>query len=180
MSVLEQVIVTGVLGTGLFAIRRRMQPAQPIALQDGLGAPVPKKVQHAVFYVSDLDRSRKFYQHIFALQFSARNHQDSSAAMRLAGQNMNFFSFGIMHHDVCLVLNPSVRVDNDQWLGFTVSLRSGESLDSIRQRLNELCVTFSEGRVLPVPDDSRAALFFRDPDGHVIEVVEGKEEAAYG
>ena len=107
----------------------------------------------------DLDRSRQFYQDLFDVQFSARNHQDSSAAMRVVGQNMMFFSFGEMHHDICFVQNPSVRVDNDAWLGFTVALRPGHALADVRERLRSRRWGFTDGRVLPVPGDARDALY---------------------
>lgn len=169
-------LVLGALGTAAFVVRQKVRPAEPLAYKPGLSAPIPARLQHAVFYVRDLERSRQFYQDVFDLQFSARNHQDSSAAMRIVGQNMMFFSFGEMHHDVCFVQNPGVRVDNEAWLGFTVALRPGHSLAEIEERLNGRGVAFTRGRVLPVPSDPRAALFFRDPDGHLIEVV----EAAHG
>jgi catechol 2,3-dioxygenase-like lactoylglutathione lyase family enzyme len=165
-------LTLGALGTVAFAVRQRVRPAEPIAYKPGLDAPVPARLQHAVYYVRDLERSQQFYQDIFDLQFSARNHQDSSAAMRIAGQNMMFFSFGEMHHDVCFVHNPDVRVDNEAWIGFTVTLRLGQSLTDIEERLNDRGVTFTRGRILPVESDERNALFFQDPDGHVIEVVE--------
>jgi catechol 2,3-dioxygenase-like lactoylglutathione lyase family enzyme len=165
-------LIFGALGTAAVIVRQKVRPAEPLAYKPGLGAPVPARLQHAVYYVRDLERSRQFYQDIFDLQFSARNHQDSSAAMRIAGQNMMFFSFGEMHHDVCFVLNPSVRVDNEAWLGFSVALRPGQSLADIEERLNARRVAFTRGRVLPVESDTRSALFFRDPDGHLIEVVE--------
>lgn len=165
-------LVLGALGTAAFVVRQNVRPAEPLAYKPGLAAPIPARLQHAVFYVRDLERSRQFYQDIFDLQFSARNHQDSSAAMRIVGQNMMFFSFGEMHHDVCFVQNPHVKVDNEAWLGFTVALRPGHSLAEIEERLNGRGVAFTRGRLLPVPSDARAALFFRDPDGHLIEVVE--------
>ena len=52
------------------------------------------KFQHHVFYVNDLQRSKDFYMQLFDLQFSALNHPDSSAAMRMSQQEMHFFSFG--------------------------------------------------------------------------------------
>lgn len=162
----------GALGTAAVAVRQKVCPAERLAYKPGLAAPVPARLQHAVYYVRDLERSRQFYQDVFDLQFSARNHQDSSAAMRLAGQNMMFFSFGEMHHDVCFVQNPHVRVDNEAWIGFTVTLRNGQSLAEIEERLKARGVAFGRGRVLPVENDARSALYFRDPDGHVIEVVE--------
>lgn len=176
MLKLNGLLVLGALGTAAVIVRQKVRPAEPLAYKPGFGAPVPARLQHAVYYVRDLERSHQFYQDIFDLQFSARNHQDSSAAMRIAGQNMMFFSFGEMHHDLCFVLNPSVRVDNEAWLGFTVTLRPGQSLADIEERLNARRVVFTRGRVVPVPDDTRSALFFRDPDGHIIEVV----EAAHG
>ena len=169
-------LVLGALGTAAFVVRQKVRPAEPLAYKPGLGAPVPARLQHAVYYVRDLERSRQFYQDIFDLQFSARNHQDSSAAMRIAGQNMMFFSFGEMHHNICLVLNPSVRVDNEAWLGFSVALRPGQPLAEIEERLSVRRVAFTRARVLRVPSDTRNALFFRDPDGHLVEVV----EAAHG
>lgn len=172
MRIPRPLLVLGVLGAGFAVVRWQVRPAEPLAFKRGLDAPVPARLQHAVYYVRDLDRSRQFYQELFDLQFSARNHQESSAAMRLAGQNMMFFSFGEMHHDLCFVLNPGVRVDNEAWLGFTVALRLGQPLEAIRERLRARQVKFTEGRVLPVPHDAREALFFRDPDGHLIEVVE--------
>ena len=166
----------GALGAAAIVVRQKLRPAEPLAYRPGHGAPVPARLQHVVFYVRDLERSRRFYQQLFDLQFSARNHRDSSAAMRLAGQDMHFFSFGEMHHDLCLVLKPGLRVDNEAWLGFTVTLRPGQPLAGIEERLRTLRVAFTRGRALPLPADARAALFFRDPDGHVVEVV----EAAHG
>ncbi|MBV9279887.1 MAG: VOC family protein [Chloroflexi bacterium] len=165
-------LALGALGTAAVAVRQKVRPAEPLAYKPGLDAPVPARLQHAVFYVRDLERSREFYQDIFDLQFSARNHQDSSAAMRLAGLNMMFFSFGEMHHDICFVLNTKGQVDNEAWLGFSVALRPGRSLADIEERLEARGVAFTPGRVLPVESAARRALFFRDPDGHVIEVVE--------
>jgi 2-keto-4-pentenoate hydratase/2-oxohepta-3-ene-1,7-dioic acid hydratase in catechol pathway/catechol 2,3-dioxygenase-like lactoylglutathione lyase family enzyme len=136
------------------------------------GSPVPVRFQHAVFYVRDLAQSQAFYQDIFDVQFSARNHPDSSAAMRLVGQTMMFFSFGHYHHDICFVQNPGVSVDNEQWLHFTVRARTRPAFEAIRDRAAARGLKVSAGRVLSIygggPDD---ALHFRDPDGHVVEVV---------
>ena len=53
---------------------------------------VASKLQHHVIYVDDLDRSTAFYTKLFDLQFSAHNHPDSSAAMRLSRQRRCTFS----------------------------------------------------------------------------------------
>ncbi len=68
------------------------------------------KLQHHVIYVSDLRRSKDFYTKLFDLQFSALNHPDSSAAMRLAQMEMHFFSFGFYHHDICLVKHHKLKI----------------------------------------------------------------------
>jgi catechol 2,3-dioxygenase-like lactoylglutathione lyase family enzyme len=176
MKILKPLPILGALGVvgAAAAIRWSVRPAEPLALKPGLDEPVPARLQHAVLYVGDLDRSREFYQDLFDVQFSARNHQDSSAAMRVVGQNMMFFSFGEMHHDICFVQSPNVQVDNDAWLGFTVAMRPGQALADLRERLRSRRWSFTDGRVLPVPGDTRDALYLRDPDGHLIEVVEAE------
>ena len=54
------------------------------------------KLQHHVIYVSDLQRSKDFYTKLFDLQFSALNHPDSSAAMRLAQHGDAFFQLWLL------------------------------------------------------------------------------------
>ena len=54
------------------------------------------KLQHHVIYVSDLERSTDFYTKLFDLQFSALNHPDSSAAMRLATWRCIFSASGFI------------------------------------------------------------------------------------
>jgi predicted enzyme related to lactoylglutathione lyase len=76
------------------------------------------KLQHHVIYVSDLKKSKDFYMKLFDLQFSALNHPDSSAAMRLSHQEMHFFSFGFYHHDICLVKHHKLKMDNSSMLHF--------------------------------------------------------------
>jgi catechol 2,3-dioxygenase-like lactoylglutathione lyase family enzyme len=90
-----------------------------------MNAPLKKpiaaaKLQHHVIYVSDLNRSKDFYVKLFDLQFSALNHPDSSAAMRLSNQEMHFFSFGFYHHDLCLVKHHKLKMDNNSMLHFTL------------------------------------------------------------
>ena len=73
---------------------------------------VAAKLQHHVIYVDDLDRSEAFYTKRFDLQYSAHNHPDSSAVMRLSRQQMRFFSFGFHHHDICFVKHLKYKMDN--------------------------------------------------------------------
>ena len=78
------------------------------------------KFQHHVFYVEDLKRSKEFYIQLFDLQFSALNHPDSSAAMRISQQEMHFFSFGFYHHDLCMVKHHKLTMDNNSMLHYTM------------------------------------------------------------
>ena len=81
---------------------------------------VAEKLQHHVIYVSDLERSLTFYTDLFNLQVSARNHPDSSAAMRLANMEMRFFSFGRYHHDICFVKHGKLKMDNGSMMHFSL------------------------------------------------------------
>ena len=60
---------------------------------------------------------------LFDLQFSALNHPDSSAAMRLSHQEMHFFSFGFYHHDICLVKHHKLKMDNGSMMHFSLVAR---------------------------------------------------------
>lgn len=149
--------------------KRKLQ--QPLITPNG-NDPELDKVQHAVFYVNDLAESQAFYEAIFDIQYSATNHPNSSAAMKLVGHTMKFFSFGFYHHDICFVQNPNVTVDEDQWSHFTLKLAEGITLDQIKERLSILNVSYKEGRVLPqLVKDYTPVIHFNDPNGHTIEVV---------
>ncbi len=132
------------------------------------------RLQHTVFYVRDMDESREFYESVFDLQFSAKNHPDSSAAMRLSANTMNFFSFGHYHHDICLVTNPNVQLDHDEFLYFSMQLNPDTlPLAELRARLQRRRVTVREGSVLKSRTlmPGQAAIHFPDPNGHWLEVL---------
>jgi hypothetical protein len=61
----SKLLALGALGTAAVIFRQKVRPAEPLAYKPGLGAPVPARLQHAVYYVRDLERSRQFYQEIF-------------------------------------------------------------------------------------------------------------------
>lgn len=131
------------------------------------------KLQHVVFYVNDLQESQRFYEMIFDVQCSATAHPDSSAAMRIVGNTMKFFSFGYYHHDICLVQNPKVTIDHEQWSHYTLKLANGVSLDEVKRRLEASHVPYLEGRMLSILlNEKENVIHFKDPNGHVIEVVE--------
>ena len=116
------------------------------------------KLQHHVIYVEDLQKSKDFYMRLFDLQFSALNHPDSSAAMRLSHQEMHFFSFGFYHHDICLVKHHKLKMDNGSMLHFSLVARDVSAFDAIRRRASEMGVSAREGRLIASAKDlSRSA-----------------------
>ena len=136
------------------------------------------KLQHHVIYVSDLERSKDFYVKLFDLQFSALNHPDSSAAMRLSNQQMHFFSFGFYHHDLCLVKHRKLKMDNHSMLHFTLVARDKVAFDGIRARADAMGIQVRDGRLIA---SARAlagqrAFCLQDPDRHWIEIIEEQRQ----
>ena len=128
--------------------------------------------------MSDLERSKDFYVKLFDLQFSALNHPDSSAAMRLSNQQMHFFSFGFYHHDLCLVKHRKLKMDNHSMLHFTLVARDKVAFDGIRARADAMGIQVRDGRLIA---SARAlagqrAFCLQDPDHHWIEVIEEQRQ----
>ena len=133
---------------------------------------VAEKLQHHVIYVRDLEESLGFYTKLFNLQVSARNHPDSSAAMRLANMEMRFFSFGHYHHDICFVKHGKLTMDNGSMLSFALVARGREAFDAVRARAAQMGVTIHEGRLLKSAKSGGRAFWLQDPNNHVVEVLE--------
>ncbi|SDA93812.1 VOC family protein [Sinorhizobium sp. NFACC03] len=129
-------------------------------------------LQHHVFYVTDLERSKAFYMQLFDLQFSALNHPDSSAAMRLSQQEMHFFSFGFHHHDICLVKHHKLTMDNNSMLHFSLALRDAAAFDEVRGHALRMGLPIRNGRMLASAKPAARAFCIQDPDKHWIEIIE--------
>jgi catechol 2,3-dioxygenase-like lactoylglutathione lyase family enzyme len=132
------------------------------------------KLQHHVIYVEDLAKSKDFYMRLFDLQFSALNHPDSSAAMRLSQQEMHFFSFGFYHHDICLVKHHKLKMDNGSMMHFSLVARDAETFDAIHRRAREMGVATREGRLIASARilPGQRAFYLQDPNRHWIEILE--------
>lgn len=135
---------------------------------------VVTKLQHHVIYVDDLERSATFYTKLFDLQFSAHNHPDSSAAMRLSRQQMRFFSFGYHHHDICLVKHLKFQMDNRSMMHFALAVRDAGAFDAIRRRASEMRIETREGRLIASArsEPGSRAFCVRDPNNHWIEIIQ--------
>lgn len=130
------------------------------------------KLQHHVFYVTDLHRSKAFYTELFDLQFSALNHPDSSAAMRLSQQEMHFFSFGFYHHDICLVKHHKLTMDNESMLHFSLALNDDGAFDQVKWRAMKMKLPILADRMLASAKPVARAFRIQDPDKHWIEIIE--------
>ena len=152
-------------------IQRREGPMGNLNLNE---PKVAAKLQHHVIYVDDLERSAAFYTKLFDLQFSALNHPDSSAAMRLARQQMRFFSFGFHHHDICLVKHLKFKMDNGSMMHFALAVRDSEAFDAIRRRAADSGVEVREGRLIASArsEPGSRAFHLRDPNNHWIEIIQ--------
>ena len=130
------------------------------------------KFQHHVFYVSDLERSKAFYSRLLDLQLSALNHPDSSAAMRLARQKMQFYSFGFYHHDICLVEMLDHAPDNGSMMYFRLKTPA-DKFDAIAANAAEMGAETRQGRLLRSSKlaAGERALSVKDPDSHWFEIV---------
>ena len=129
-----------------------------------------------MIYVSDLQRSTDFYTKLFDLQFSALNHPDSSAAMRLAHMEMHFFSFGFYHHDICLVKHHKLKMDNGSMLHFSLVARDRTAFDLLSgQRAKgtrDSDARRAPDRLRQKPSLEGVHSASRTPDRHWIEIIE--------
>ena len=94
--------------------------------------------------------------------------------MRLAHMEMHFFSFGLYHHDICLVKHHKLNMDNGSMLHFSLIPRNRAAFDAIRQRAVELGIPTRGGRLIAsakAPAGGRA-FCLQDPDHHWIEIIE--------
>jgi len=134
---------------------------------------LPTKFQHIVIYVKDLVQSHRWYRSVFNLQFSAKNHPDSSAAMKVITQTMHFFSFGYYHHDLALVHRKGITPDNTSLLHYTLRLQDSETIARFTERLDNQNIPYRKGRLLhsAKTPDGLQAVYFEDPNGYWIEVL---------
>lgn len=131
------------------------------------------KLQHHVFYVNDIEQSKEFHIQLFDLQLSALNHPDSSAAMKLAQQEMRFLSFGFYHHDICLVKHRKLQLDNDSMLHYTMEIRDQNAYMKILENAKKMNISLIEGRMIKSAEMQAhwKAFCLQDPNRHWIELI---------
>ena len=124
-----------------------------------------QELGHAVLYVRDLDRSRRFYGQL--LGFAELPAPDEGVRFPAAA-----FSSGRTHHELLLIEvgpdaapMPAAPRVGLYHLGFKI----GDSDDELRAALEEL--TAAGADVVGAADHGVShSLYLRDPDGHEIEL----------
>src|SRR3954451_16188415 len=143
---------------------------QPGAKQDASSqASVPfriEKLGHVVFYVSDIDRSIRFYTEVLPFKISDVNEQ-GMVFLRCAGD----------HHTLALVPRPNgapAPADSVRMHHFAMEVDSVDTLFKVRDWLQQHALKFVyEGRRGP---GSNPGLEVVDPDGHALELYADRDQ----
>ena len=128
-----------------------------------------KKLGHVVYYVSDMDRTVKFYTEILPLKVSDVNEH-----------GMVFLRHGADHHTIAFAPRPGGVQPPNEYLKlshFAMEVESVETLFKIRDWLRQHNVTITfEGRKGP---GANAGVEFLDPDGYTIELYADMEQIGW-
>jgi catechol 2,3-dioxygenase-like lactoylglutathione lyase family enzyme len=128
-----------------------------------------RKLGHVVFYVSDMERSVKFYTEVLPFRVTDVNEQ-----------GMVFLCCASDHHTVALAQRPNATLPPKDYLQlshFALEVDSVDTLFRIRDwlRQNNVPITF-EGRKGP---GANPGVEFRDPDGYTIELYADMEQIGW-
>jgi len=119
-----------------------------------------KKLGHVVFWVSDLDRSLRFYTEVLPFKVSDVN-ENGMVFLRCAGD----------HHTIALVPRPEGQpapADSVRLHHFAMEVEDMDALFAVREWLRDHGISFVyEGRRGP---GSNPGLEFHDPDGYGVEL----------
>lgn len=147
---------------------------------DGATQPI-RGVGHIAVFVNDTAASRAFYEDVLDLQWSQTDTPDMTPLTRIIKQSLCFMTCGgDQHHDLVLVeqftkSGETVTVQPDDLHHLAFVLRPGQTLEGIAARVRARGQTVAEGAVFPVLSGSTPAIHFRDPNGHIVEVLASPE-----
>jgi len=116
-------------------------------------------IHHVSFLVADVQRSREFYRDILGLEADpARPDLGYPGAWLMTGaQQLHLMQLPVPDP----VTDRPTHVGRDRHAAFTV-----RALEPVVQRLQQSGVDYTRSR------SGRRAVFFRDPDGNGVELVE--------
>ncbi|MFN8475697.1 MAG: NmrA family NAD(P)-binding protein [Anaerolineae bacterium] len=144
-----------------------------------------KGVGHLAVFVSDLERSQRFYQDVIGMFHSETIEPQMHPLNAASRQTLCFMSFGKQHHDVVLVLETTpdgkpVPVENHGLMHMALRLDDGRSTPEFAQSLMQKGIPIFYGPVLhargPQGDGlsgGNHTIYIHDPDGHLIEIYQG-------
>ena len=118
------------------------------------------RIHHASVIVSDTERALRFYRDLLGLRVDA-NRPD-------LGYPGAWLWIGVQQLHLLELPNPDpvdgrpAHGGRDRHLALTV-----DDLDALAQRLDAAGIGYTRSR------SGRRALFFRDPDGNALELIEG-------
>jgi catechol 2,3-dioxygenase-like lactoylglutathione lyase family enzyme len=128
-----------------------------------------EKLGHVVFYVSDIDRSIRFYTEVLPFKISDVNEQ-----------GMVFLRCASDHHTLALVPRPDgapAPADSVRMHHFAMEVDSVDTLFKVRDWLQQHGLKFVyEGRRGP---GSNPGLEFVDPDGHALELYADMDQVEW-
>ncbi len=140
-------------------------------------------VGHIAIFVNNTAESRAFYEDVLDLQWSQTDTPDMTPLTRILDQSLCFMTCGgDQHHDLVLVeeftkAGKTVPVRPDDLLHLSFVLRPEQTLESIAARARARGQTVAEGSVFPALTGNRHAISFRDPNGHVVEVLAAEQRS---
>jgi catechol 2,3-dioxygenase len=121
----------------------------------------PERIGHVVIKVRDLERSRQFYTEILGMQIMKDVPQIGAVFLSFNGRD---------HHEVALFqIGPQAEAPRANEIGllhFAFRLRSEEELKAAYAELKAKGVPIA----FTVNHGISKSVYFRDPDGHELEV----------
>jgi glyoxylase I family protein len=116
-------------------------------------------IQHVSFVVADVQHSLMFYREILHLEADPQRPEIGYPGAWLAAGMQQIHLLQLPNPDP--VSGRPVHVGRDRHVALAVS-----NLESVVRRLEDAGISFTRSR------SGRRAVFFRDPDGNGIELVE--------
>lgn len=138
-------------------------------------------VGHVAVFVSDLARSRTFYEDVLGMRHSETHRPGDHPMLDNFNESICFLSFGEYHHDVVLVHQSdedgnTMPVEGHTLMHLAFALDADTTTAAFADHLREQGVEPMYG---PIRHEStedgdgtwggNVSVYFEDPDGHLLE-----------